>query len=268
MGVTRGFTLVAGGVTVNLRDPDSLSTAGLAGIGLPDVEPQWLTGAGDGSVYRGARVMPRALTMPVLLAGDTAADLLGQLDDLSTVLSPENAPARLTMTLDPGGAGEESWWLDVIRAGGGDFAMGETTDGETYAFTTVDLVAGDPYWTATTATTVDPVTLGTSAISNTGTAPAWPVFTIDGPATGFTLAQGGRSLTWAGTLGTGETITVDAEDGTVSDGTGANRFGGLSAAPKFWTVPPGSNSAVITMTGTGAGSQVAVTFYPRRWVVL
>lgn len=268
MGVSRGFTLTAGGVTVDLRDPESLSTAGLEGIGLPDIEPQWLTGAGDGSLYRGARVMPRTLTMPILLAGDTVDDLLAQLDDLSTVLSPENAPARLTMTLDPDGSGEESWWLDVIRAGGGDFSMGETTDGETYAFTTVELIAGDPYWTAVDAVTINPVTLGTEPITNPGTAPAWPVFTITGPATGFTLAHSGRSLTWAGTLASAATITVDARDGTVSDGTGANRFGGLSAAPRFWSIPPGTKSATIAMTGTGAGSKVAVTFYPRRWVVL
>jgi hypothetical protein len=206
--------------------------------------------------------------MPVLLLGDTAAELLAQLDDLSTVLSPENAPARLTMTLDPGGAGEESWWLDVIRAGGGDFSMGETTDGETYAFTTVELVAGDPYWTAVTATTVDPITLGTVALTNAGTAPAWPVFTVTGPATGFTLAHSGRSLTWTGTLASAATITVDARDGTVSDNTGANQFGGLSAAPEFWSVPPGTNNATLTMAGTGAGSEMAVTYYPRRWVVL
>lgn len=270
---TRTMTLSGAGLEVDLISASGVrGQRGLTGTGLPPVRVQWLDGAGDGSSYRGARILPRELLVPVTISAAGEDALLDVLSDLARILAPDNAPARLTITRTVAGDPDpvaESWWVDVVRTDEVDWPWGEYAAAKIR--TRLRMTAPDPYFTRDTAVTVDPISLGADVeLTNPGDAPAWPVWTIDGPCTGFTLiSPTGRTIVWTGTLTTGQTITVDARAGTVVDHTGANRYAGLAAAPRFWAIPPGfTDDSTVTMAGTGAGSQVAVTFYPRRWAVI
>lgn len=256
--VTRTLTLAAGGVTVDLQAPESLLVPGMSG-GLPPVDPAWLIGAGDGAIYRGARVLPREITIPVVLRGDAIA---ATLDSLTTVLAPQNAPARLTMSAALG-----SWWVDVVRTGGGDWQWGQDSDGSEWLQTSLTLSAGQPFWTRGAVETVASTGTGSVSIANPGTAPAWPTWTLAGPATALTLTSAaGEVLQWVGTLADGSNLVIDTEDATIAVST-TSRYSELAAAPRFWPLPAGSSTITVAITGGDGGTALSLSYYPRRWLV-
>ena len=118
------------------------ATTGATGFGLPPVALQWLEGAGDGAVYRGRRVLPRDIDLPLYFSA-LGRDSLKELQRrLNLILS---GPATLR-AFEPDGT---SWYLTVVRSGGGGYIYGTDTDGEHELATVLTLTAGDPYWTST-----------------------------------------------------------------------------------------------------------------------
>lgn len=265
----RTITLSNGALSVDLISSTGVrAQKGLSGTGLPGVQVQWLEGAGDGALYRGARVLPRELDIPVTVEAADEDALLALLEDLEVILAPENAPARLTVTrVVPGDPDpvDENWWVDVVRSEEMDWDWGRYSRAKVR--TRLRLTAGDPVWTRGTAVVVDPVTPGTVEVVNPGKAPSWPTWVITGPATGFTLTSpSGDVLAWAGSLADLAEITVDARQGTVMEGA-TNRYAGLAAAPRFWQVPAGTTECTVALTGTGANTNVALSFAPRRRLI-
>jgi hypothetical protein len=300
------LTLSAAGVVVDLGDhldrhPSGGAAVlddGIEGLGLPPVAPRFFDGAGDGSTYRGARVQPRDVTLPVLITAADRAALRERVSALATVLSPAHAPATLTYT-EPDGT---EWTTEVVRTGSGE----PVTDGETSYAISVQLRAPDPYWTRerAAAQTIESAgagrgllrpggsltelrlasgqVMGSAVIENPGDAPAYPTVTLNGPATSFVFTSpSGEALTWSGDLAEGERRIFDHRAGTVVDAEGANRYAELGAAPRFWAVPPGVQSATVDVQGSSVGSVVvldpplrtnAVTdprfTRPDRWEVL
>lgn len=116
-------------------------TAGATGFGLPPVQTRWIEGAGDGAVYRGRRALPRDIDLPLMVVGRDRRDLTSWWSRLAALLADK---MRLRMVEDDG----TSWWTDVYHVGGGQYAYGVDTDGETELYTTITLRAGNPYWTA------------------------------------------------------------------------------------------------------------------------
>ena len=62
-------------------------------------------------------------------------------------------------------------------------------------------------------------------------------------------------------------ITVDTEQGTVVDETGANRYDILGPAPKLFPIPPGLSSLVIEGENTTNDTLVIVRYGTRFEVV-
>src|SRR4051794_10974121 len=85
--------------------------SGALGLGLPPVSTQWIEGAGDGAIYRGRRVLPRDIDLPIYLAGKNREDLKAQVIRLSMMLS-DVCTLRL---VEDGGL---SWSTKVVRVGG------------------------------------------------------------------------------------------------------------------------------------------------------
>lgn len=263
---------------------------GLAGLGMPPVDTQWAAGAGDGETFKGARVLPREVRLPLVILGADRAQCSQLYNRLAIMLAPNNT-ARLRAS-EPGGA---VWETHVVRTAGGDYTWGTGTNGRTAIITEVTLRAGDPYWTATTAqqrtlaagdsgrglipglaelklTATQAV--GVAGIENTGSAEGRPVWTIEGPTSKFTATSpSGDVLEWdgardpEGNLAEGDTLTLDTRTGAVTDQNGLNRFGGMSTAPKFWKIPPGESTITVELTGATAASLVRVAWFPRSWVV-
>lgn len=289
------LTLAGGGLTLSLDsylDPTAASglTAleGLAGFGLPGTSVRWFEGAGDGSSYRGARLQPREIPLPLLISGPDRLSVRDRFSELATVLSPEFAPATLTFT-EPD---LTAWSVAVVRTGGGDFAWGLDTDGSTFLRTSITLTAGDPYWTREAASVqivrsggagrgllkgTTPLSalrlasgqvIGDVLIENPGDAPAYPQIVVHGPGTHLTLTSpAGETLSWRGTLIEGETRTFDHRTGTVVDQDGTNRYAELDPAPRFWAVAPGTRTVGVALEGSSLASSVVVSWRPRRWLV-
>lgn len=431
--------------------------AGIIGFGLPTVENQWGEAPRGGKSWRGARVGSRLISLPLKVYAQNRADLTLQLSELSHVLDPfvgsalagANGPTRLFF----GGPNDrEEWFVDVVRAGGGDWARKRDSDDRTYFKTTLGLEAGDPFWTrnepekfhvqkstaspevghwepqpdlwvsegsevvsssgfeasldgwtvysgagrtsafkrtgaysmasdyaertlsglevgkrytfsiwgycttssylyvdifalgvdvyvpsptlawrqaafsftATSATHVVGVTSGTAtywddvtltaedgyyepqpdvwvvdtpasgaggllpdlaklrvvssavtgkrSVSNSGDAPAWPVFALkgplEGPDAGVLLRGVAGDFVWRGELGSDDTLTIDMRNHTVEDQNGVNRYGGVEAAPRFWSIPPGDTEATFELYGADDNTFLLAQWRPRRWAMV
>lgn len=254
------------------------------GSGLPPVNTQWFEGVGDGATYRGARILPRVVDLPIKVTGSSREIVQQRLASLSRIIAPESGLVRLTLTL-----GNVDYYLDTVRTGGGDWDFGADTDGETFVKTVLTLQAGDPYWTSVDASALSislsglgrglikatslsklrvstTSALGAVTFYNDGDAHAYPKWVLTAPFDGFNLTSpSGEVLSWTGTKATG-TLTIDSKAGTIVDETGANKYSGLAAAPRFWTIPAGQQIGSVTLVNATASSRVDVFWHERKWV--
>lgn len=276
--------------TTDILDLDGIAKTGVGfqalvgatGLGLPPVTPQWVEGAGDGAVYRGRRVRSRDIDLPLDILGRDRDHLKELTARLAKVLAE---PCRLVVQEENG----SEWYADAIRTGGGGFQYGIDTSGSRDLQLVITLTAGDPYFTSVALSSkaigsgsagsfLDNLsqmsvaasqTIGSIAIENEGDAEAYPVWTVAGPGNNFkAISPSGETLWWTGTLSAGETLTFDTKFGTVTDGTGANRYADLAPAPRFWSVPPGTTTSEASMLGTDANSRITCTWQARKWMVV
>ncbi|WP_405057045.1 phage tail family protein [Kribbella sp. NBC_01505] len=248
--------------------------AGVTGLGLPDVATQWLEGAGDGAAYRGRRVLPRDIDLPIYVDGSDREGLKAILARLAAVLAGE---CEFRIVDDDG----TYWYTKVHRVGGGRYVYGEDTTGERDLITVLTLRAGDPFWTSSRMSTAvikasgagrgllngsltalkfkSSQAFGDVIFENRGDAPAYPLWEITGPGANFkAVSPLGEILQWNGTLLAGQKLFIDTLTGRVWDSTGANRFTNLGTAPRMWTVPPGISTANVTITTAAAGTPTRV----------
>lgn len=260
---------------------------GVRGMGMPPVSLQWFDGAGEGSSFRGGKVLARTLDMPVKITGRNRIDVLESYSALARIM---RLPYESTLTAM---FDNDRYRLNVVRTGGGDYEMGVDSDGKTVLMTTLTVQAGRPYWESidSEGRNIEPEGVGKGLLgpgqslvqlilgsvdgfgsvvfSNTGDVEAWPTWTIYAPFSGFALVRAdGLALEWEGaTAKTTGYIVVDSLSGTVVDEAGANRYGELKPAPKFFSVEPGSTSASVVLAGAGTGSRANVAWRPRKMVM-
>lgn len=240
--------LVNGDLTVDLDEISQdgagvEAVAGMTGLGLPPVSVQWLEGAGDGAKARNIRVLPRDIDIPLHVFCEDRDELRAAMRRVSLVLAGE---LRLYLLED----GVRAYYADVVRTGGGTYTYGSDSAGEYDWSSIVTVRAGVPYWTHVDAETVThsgDLEAAAYTITNPGTASAKPVWTINGPLNHFRLARGDKVLDWWGDLGATDAITVDTDDCSVRDQTGANRYSGLATAPDMWDLSPGANDIAVTL---------------------
>lgn len=149
-------------------------------------------------------------------------------------------------------------WLDTtVQTAGPVTVGGASTDG-------LDWNAGSPGgldWNAGSPGGLDWGTSGNGGVltlTNSGTAPTWPVFTITGPLTDpvFTNPATGDVIAYTGTVDTGQTLVIDTSPFTRSVMlNGVDRFGFLASAQ--WIEIPPSGQVTVQFSGTGAGSVTA-----------
>jgi hypothetical protein len=280
--------LVSGADVIDLNEIDDKGVGfqaktGTNGLGLPPVSVQWLEGAGDGATYRATRVQSRTIDLPIEILANDRVELQAQLSRLALMLA-----GGCTLVLDEGNG--VTWSTEVHRTGGGDYTYGGDTIGEREFSTTITLMAGDPYFTsseqqvryvggnAATAAFLSSLAnvkvapsqaIGEITLSNSGDAPAYPVWEVTGPGDHFVATSStGETLKWNGTLTAGQKLTVDTRKGTVVDQSGANRYDLLDTAPRFWTVRPGTSTAVASLLNTTTASRITCSWYPRKWMVV
>lgn len=256
--------------------------AGIVGFGLPSVTTRWFEGAGAGSNWRGSKVNPRIISIPLHVSAETREELQDRVSDLAVALDPDLGQSRLSFELADG----DIWWLDVVREGGGDWSRKVDSDDNTYFKTTIQLKAGDPFWTRIrpeyfeVRRTGDEAGLlpelaklqvgsgaafGVQEVENVGDTRAWPFWTITGPTNRITLiGADGERLVWDDTLAVGDTLFIDARAGTIVDQNGDNRYGALDPAPRFWSIRPKKSVVTVEALNIEDSTSIYCQWWPRR----
>lgn len=114
--------------------------------------------------------------------------------------------------------------------------------------------------------------LGATTIVNGGDVPAWPVWTLDGPAAGLTatLTATGESFTLTpsatphGPLLLGEQATVRTDPAQIRGPAGEIWTGALNwPGAVLWSVPAGESAVTFSIAGASPGSAVRLQFNQR-----
>ena len=275
----------ASGDSISLEGPDFFAKAGTRGFGIPTPVLRIDPSASNGGTFRYSKRDIREIDLPITILGDTQSETEEKARRLANILQ---GPATLTATYDTG----DVWALTVYYAGGGETQFGQNGSDH---FCSWDLIlkAPQPFWESTTPFSISiiqdtttrgllagstPKTLsklrvktsqafGNISITNDGDVDAPMVWTIQGPSTNASFSLNGVGFSFTQTLTSADTITIDCEAGTVTDQTGANRYAGLSSAPKLFNIPPGDAVLSINVTGATSATKVRGYFSPRREVL-
>ncbi|GAB3830226.1 phage tail domain-containing protein [Kribbella italica] len=257
---------------------------GVTGLGLPPVSVQWIEGAGDGATFRGQRVLPRDIDLPLYFDGKDREGLKALVSRLAIMVSGE-CELRLVE------ADGTYWYCNVVRVGGGSYVYGADTIGERDLMMVITFRAGDPYWISSRDGGLTIVTEGAGrgllngpltalkvrssqafgdvTLVNGGDAPAYPLWEITSGTNFEAISPSGQRIAWNGTLADGVTLYIDTKSGRVWDSTGANRFASVGAAPRMWTVAPGTSTAHVSMDVVdSAKARIRVTWQDRKWMVV
>lgn len=249
--------------------------------GLPPYQAAVLdTPLVDGDVVRFVLANARGLEVHLLVKGSNATDYEAVRSALQSAMNPKLGDGRFRCTradgtqreifcrYDSGFEGDESW--------GAASAIHQEY--------LLKFMAHDPYFYDVLATTLTfssavpsnffpimPLKLSGASIGsgfsifNGGDVESYPVFTISGPGTNPTLTNTttGKSIAATITLTAGQSLIIDTQAKTVKREDGSNQFSVLSFGSALWTLATGQNAITLSMSGTGAGSQIQVSYKQR-----
>ncbi len=271
-------------LTDDMNEPGVSTLPGVSGIGAGPRAVSRRSLATGGTVPRWSHVDERLIAWPLeaRVLGDPAAylDLWRRLIRAFTSTTPDAGaprPGILRIT-----RADASWReASCIYLGGFDQVDDE---GEGYDRSTavLSLAAPDPRWYGESVValafdytsarsylepyeTVSPATaLGEQTVEILGDVDALPVWTLIGPASGFTVTLPAGSFTFTAALLAGQSVVVDVGASTVVDNTGANRIGDLAwPSSDLVPLPVGQVPVNIVILGAGAGAGVHLSYRPR-----
>ena len=238
------------------------------------------------------RLDPRIIQIPLLVECETLQEQYDQRNYLLQLFKPSNVDGQLIVIYPDG----RQRYITTRVLGGLDFNM-ETSAGHSIR-AVVKLRCSDPTWydptqytlplvtisgTATVYPKIYPTTYGTTIfggsfiINYLGTWLSYPIITVTGPVTNFSITNTSSNQNITLTAGTviapGTTLRFDLRYGfkTVTDQTGANRIGlvdSSSELAQFAIYPApdvsnGINTLVVAGTGTSIASSVYLSYYDR-----
>jgi hypothetical protein len=112
---------------------------------------------------------------------------------------------------------------------------------------------------------------GGALVDNTGEVETWPVWTLIGPGTSFTLTNDttGQTMKIVAALLAGESFVIDTRPGrkTVTKNDGTNLYPFLTTDSSLWTLAPGLNTVTATLEGATVDSIIDLT-YRRRYLTV
>jgi hypothetical protein len=238
-----------------------------------------------GARVRHVQAQSRTITWPLRVQGVDQTEFVGRWRALGRAFAQTRrlGPGILQVKRPDGSARQIAAWYQ----GGFD---GDPGAGWYYDNAVVSLLCEDPYWSDVASTVITrqyqgaPVsfitpafpklsssqTLGATVATNPGDTEAWPTWAITGPASALTATNNTTgeafTLTPVGGAMTGgqvATITTDPPSIIGTDGV-TSWIGGLNwPSAVLWALQPGDNSITFTVTGSGSGTSIVLTFYPR-----
>lgn len=237
------------------------------------------------------RLDPRILQIPLLVECNTLQEQYDQRNYLLQLFKPSNNDSALIVEYPDG----RQRVITTRVLGGLDFNM-ETSAGYSIR-AVVKLRCSDPTWynplentlpiataegTPTAYPKAYPVTYGTGfgipySINYDGTWLSYPIITVTGPVTNFSLTNTSSGQNITVTTGTviaaGTSWRFDLRYGykTVTDDSGNNRIGLISSSSELAQfaifpapdVTNGINNLVVSGSGTTSASSVYISYYDR-----
>ncbi|NYV72991.1 phage tail domain-containing protein [Streptomyces sp. UH6] len=260
---------------------------GVSGLGATPYKLTTDTQPRGGSRIRHVHAESRAIIWPVLVKGSDHSDFVERWREMGLAFTRtlREGPGRLEVARPDG----SMRWIDVVYSEGWE-GRGQAATGITWDSAVVTLLCEDPYWIAAEALSVhresgtpedyqvpfptvsSSQVLGATTVTNPGDIQVWPTWVVSGPATAITMTHEatGESFTLTmsatphGPLLAGQTVTVSTDPPAVTSGTGENLFGGLDwPTAELWGLAPGDNAVTFQLDGSGPGSAVDLTYYPR-----
>lgn len=276
------------GTTWDLLDRTSpvTLTAGLGGLHLPKASHRWSsTAARPGRTWKGAVLDARTFTMSVLVGDPQPPFRTG--DDWRTLDSQfwQALSYEDTATLQ---VGDRTLPFRLDEDNDFDYAKDPALIGK--AVYPIACIADRPEWSGQPVTATfgyadtgsdnyygagaglgPPFYVGssglfdTAAVPNPGDLPAFPVWTITGPALAATVGVAGHTVTLPFPLNRGDVAIIDSEAQTITDSQGNNLWPQMGyTVVDFAPVPTGDLVPVVVgMAGAQAGASVTVDLTPR-----
>lgn len=249
-----------------------LALRGRQGIGMPPIANlDQRTPLRPGTTIRFVDIQPRVVTVPLLVSGNgSETTLRTTLRSMMTWFNTTSTPGTLRATA-PDSTQRD---LTAYYYAGLELAEDEQDRGPGWQLVPLQLLAADPFWydTSATTTTYTNTQMGsTQTITNTGDYLVYPTWTITGPFTNLVITNtttgykidlsggGGLSLT------NGQTLTIDTKAGTLVGPSSANEISHLTTASVLFPFVTGANAITFTYTGGVLGQTTAAYSYKNRW---
>lgn len=253
------------------------------------VAPVALTADGNprfGAQVRHIQAQPRIITWPLRVEGGDQTEFVGRWRQLARAFTQTRrlGPGVLRIARPDGSARQISAYYQQ----GFDGTPGA---GWYYDDAIITLFCEDPYWSDVDPLTVtrqyvgssddflapfplitSSQTLGDTVINNPGDVEAWPVWTIVGPASSVTATNSTRGEEFTldpnwnggGDLTGSDTVAITTEPPTIVGPDGSSWAGALDwPDAELWPLDPGDNDVTFAVSGSAAGTQITLTFYPR-----
>lgn len=232
---------------------------------------------------------PRIITWPIYVFGADHSQFITRWRAVGKAFTQTSrlGPGELEIARPDGSARRVRAYYQEGFVGQGKQGYGITSD-----YCALTLLCEDPYWRSTTPQTAhresgtgvdffDPYpsvsssqVLGATKIVNPGDVKAFPDWVMTGPASLLTatLDDTGESFSLDpnatgiahGNLAAGEQVTVNTDPPRVRFQDGSNWVGALNwPGAVLWALPPGESNVTFQLDGSGSGSAVDMTFYPR-----
>lgn len=286
VGTMRATWTSPDGEVIQLTGPHDvhgwLTRRDIAGWGAAPVTIVTDPLARGGVSVRHQRAEPRRLTWPLHVYGDTHIEFLGRYRRLmrAFTLTKYKGPGLLTIARPDASARAIQCLLE-------DGFGGEAGENLRFANPVLTLFCPDGFWRDTEVqyvrreyvgatkpylnpylTVSSSQVLGETTIVNPGDVEAWPSWRITGPATQLVATNHttGESFTLTYTLLAGEvaTITITPDRALVRGPAGQNLVSALNwPGASLWALLPGVNEVDFQLNGSGLGTQVELSYYPR-----
>lgn len=264
----------------DLRSP-VLKLRGATGTGQVDPAHRWLEhGNLPGAQWNGTTVGRGQVFLPLQVTGADTVDFLAEHGAFLDGFTDPTREGLLRVTRPDG-----QWRQIACRYdSGADFPVVLDPVKQARAVYGITWATGSPFWEGEPVTdtfgevTAQPFhpgppwtllpnrSLTDAEVTNPGNVPATAVWRVWAPFTGFTIGYGTQLISMTLTKPTaGQWVEIDTRPGvlTIVDELGVDRWDALTAVDFGDGLPPGRVPLTTTVTGSGAGTRVDLTFTPR-----
>lgn len=273
----------ANGDTITFDNEDFVLEPGLTGFGIPPTSVRIDDSVRGGGLWRYTKRLPRNIDLPIIVLGSDEEDVEDKLRRLARLTQDTLGPTTLTAIRSGGNLS-----LQMHYVGGAELTYGGDAGGPIWARAIYSFQAPQPYWESATIESFTVTTgetgrgllpeltklkvsssdaLGIILVNNTADVPVFPEFEVIGPVENLQVSLNGEGWSFNTTISEGDIVVVDHEAATVTGIGGVNRYSILNASPKFFSLPPGTSSVLVS--GTGANLNTAITCnYQLRYEVV